>query len=767
MKTQRLHVAAALTLGVGLLVLVVGALSIVSAPFISHASPLNQVGNPCGNGFQINVIPPLPTQNDTVSVTYSAEWSYIPTPEHQSHQVMGSVIRLDAVYHVPEVGLPVIAGWGGEAGVGNLTSGTYTVQVYLTTVTSPTVFPPELCGTQSFTVYEEPQQAPEDLYVARTGVDSGDCTNSDFPCRTVQYAVDQAGEGNTIKVASGIYTGVQGRLASPGYGGPSVITQVVYLSKTVTIQGGYTATNWTTPDPEAHPTTLDAQGNGRVLFVTGNITPTIAGLHITGGNAAMLGGGGPSRGDDAGDGVYVITATVSLNNNWVFDNTATPSLCAYGGGLYFQSSSATLSGNKVFSNTGCVGGGVLVYDSTAVLDANTVFSNTGFQTGGGLSLANSVVTLTGNIVSSNTGYYGGGGVLVYESNATLNGNTITSNIITGDNSGGVALVRSNSTLNGNTIACNTSSGTGGGVGFFEGTATLINNVIADNRTNWAGGGIYVSDASADLLHNTIVRNVGGDGAGIYVTNNSTVAMTNTILVSHTVGITVAAGSTVALEGTLWGSGAWANTTDWGGPGTIITGTSAYNYWSDPAFVNPNAGDYHIRYVSAALNAGIDAGVTEDIDGDPRSDGYPDIGADELGVGLSVTKRAYPRAVEAGARLTYTIRVTNTGSADLHAVITDTLPLSVTLGGMLSGTVLLPGRTVVLPDGMVGITWTASITAPGSVWMETVVVTVEMGYSGLLTNVVEVTTEESATGIYTETVVARQRSIYLPLFLRNR
>jgi len=49
----------------------------------------------------------------------------------------------------------------------------------------------------------------------------------------------------------------------------------------------------------------------------------------------------------------------------------------------------------------------------------------------------------------------------------------------------------------------------------------------------------------------------------------------------------------------------------------------------------------------------------------------------------------------------------------------------------------------VPGGQ--ITWTPVITAPDGVWTETVVVTVEMDCVGLLTNVVEVTTEEGAAG----------------------
>ena len=96
----------------------------------------------------------------------------------------------------------------------------------------------------------------------------------------------------------------------------------------------------------------------------------------------------------------------------------------------------------------------------------------------------------------------------------------------------------------------------------------------------------------------------------------------------------------------------------------------------------------------------------------------------------MSKQADPDPVLAGAQLTYTICVTNTGNVTLTATVTDVLPKRVTPGGVL--------------------TWTPTITAPGGVWRETVTVTVEMSYLGLLTNVVRVTTEEGATGAYTAT-----------------
>ena len=103
------------------------------------------------------------------------------------------------------------------------------------------------------------------------------------------------------------------------------------------------------------------------------------------------------------------------------------------------------------------------------------------------------------------------------------------------------------------------------------------------------------------------------------------------LVSHTVGVKTGHSlSSISLEATLWGAGEWANGVDVQGvPGTVATGT--VNVWGDPGFVAPNSGDYHIGLGSAAVDRGVDGGVAEDIDGDPRPIGRPDLGVDEWGM----------------------------------------------------------------------------------------------------------------------------------------
>jgi uncharacterized repeat protein (TIGR01451 family) len=117
------------------------------------------------------------------------------------------------------------------------------------------------------------------------------------------------------------------------------------------------------------------------------------------------------------------------------------------------------------------------------------------------------------------------------------------------------------------------------------------------------------------------------------------------------------------------------------------------------------------------------------------------------VALSVTKQANPSLVQDGVPLTYTIHVANTGDVPLTATITDTLP------------------SHVIPTGV--LVWTPTITAPGGIWMQQVVVTVEAGYTGRLTNKVQVTTEEGAVGTASATVCANSCPIYLPLILKNR
>ncbi|HFD40604.1 MAG TPA: right-handed parallel beta-helix repeat-containing protein, partial [Anaerolineae bacterium] len=428
--------------------------------------------------------------------------------------------------------------------------------------------------------------------------------NSSTEYHTVQAGIDAAQAGDVVKVA--------GTCTVVGQHGN--LTQIAYIAKNITLQGGYTTTNWTTPDPAAHPTTLDAQGQGRVLYLSGSgIHPTIAGLRITGGDASKGGG------SNAGGGIYANQTSSTITNCLVYSNTAED-----GSAIYLNYGSDKLYGSEIWGNTGS-GPAVEVYGgSGTTLQHNTIRDNTGGNSyrGGGVSIYYaSNVTVQDNTISGNTTpFYGGGVSAVGSSNTALSRNTIAGN--TANQGGGVFIYNANAILSGNVITGNTAY-QGGGALFDEGTSTLVNNVVADNRASDAGAGIYVRRAALHLTHTTIARNSDGDGSGLYVTDESgqysTVVLTNTIIFSHAVGIAVAAGNTATLDATLW----QANGTDRGGAGTI---NHSHDYSGDPAF---KADGYHLRGNSAAIDKGVNAGVTTDIDGDtrPMDDGY-DLGADE-------------------------------------------------------------------------------------------------------------------------------------------
>ncbi|HBY94994.1 MAG: right-handed parallel beta-helix repeat-containing protein [Ardenticatenaceae bacterium] len=440
--------------------------------------------------------------------------------------------------------------------------------------------------------------SPGIRYVATRGVDAGACTLPESPCRTVQYAVDVASPADEIWVASGVYTSVKSL---------AIGNQVVFINKPVIIRGGYSATSWNRPGGVASGTILDAMGQGRVVSIIAARTVVLDGLGITGGDASGLGGG--LNDEAAGGGIYSFTSTLWINNSWIAGNKADA-----GGGVFLSQSHARFTGNTIAGNIARInGGGIYLSNSpTLILDGNSVVKNVARRNGGGLILDHSQALLDGNTVADNRAPYGGGLGLEYSA-ASLIGNVIRRN-------GATQVIETASSYD------------GGGLAVSHSDAVLDNNVIAENSAAGRGAGLFVWASRLRLRHTTLAGNTGGDGSGLHVLASwdqpSEVALANTILVSHTVGVTATKSSTVTLEATLWGRGASANRLDVGGTGAIFTGT--INLWDAPRFVDSLKGNYHIRPTSAAVDAGVDAGVDRDIDREHRPFGEaPDLGADEL------------------------------------------------------------------------------------------------------------------------------------------
>ena len=132
--------------------------------------------------------------------------------------------------------------------------------------------------------------APADVDAAVLYVAPGGNCGGASPCyASVQGALDAAADGDTIKVAQGAYT--------------STGAQVARVEKAVTLAGGYSITNWTTPYPDTQPSVLDAEGaDRRGIYVDGTgLGPIIlSGLTVQGGAPQAAGEDPP-----LGGGIYI------------------------------------------------------------------------------------------------------------------------------------------------------------------------------------------------------------------------------------------------------------------------------------------------------------------------------------------------------------------------------------------------------------------------------------------------------------------------------
>ncbi|MEZ4644910.1 MAG: choice-of-anchor Q domain-containing protein [Chloroflexota bacterium] len=180
-------------------------------------------------------------------------------------------------------------------------------------------------------------------------------------------------------------------------------------------------------------------------------------------------------------------------------------------------------------------------------------------------------------------------------------------------------------------------GSGGGIAVdYVAPLTMTNNVIMDNQAI-SGDGISINtDSDVRMFHNTLARNhdsaiqiIGAQHAGqhcyTFTFICTHVAMSNTLIVSHAVGISVT-GLAVSVEadGILWHQ-------------TPMT-TAVFTTTNTPiSITHISVGDpllaadgYHLLAGSAAVDQGVVTAVTQDIDHESRPQGVaPDLGADEL------------------------------------------------------------------------------------------------------------------------------------------
>ncbi len=241
-----------------------------------------------------------------------------------------------------------------------------------------------LCALAPLWLSQFTAAAPESTsrYVATTGIDSGDCSNSLTPCATIQYAHDQAMVGDTIQIAPGTYVGG------------------VNVTKSIILEGTNAAT-----------TVIDGNGGDYAVSTFGAADAlTIRRLTVRG---ASFG---------------VVSASQTLIEEAIIRDNHPPA-GNHGGGLWIWGPT-TIRYTSVISNSGLYGGGIDASGSLTVTHS-LIHANVVQESGGGIYLSgNGSVglvensTISGNHSdSANAGLgIGSPGVQLTLRNATVTGN---------------------------------------------------------------------------------------------------------------------------------------------------------------------------------------------------------------------------------------------------------------------------------------------------------------------------------------------------------
>jgi len=361
-----------------------------------------------------------------------------------------------------------------------------------------------------------------------------------------------------------------------------------------------------------------------------------------------------------GGGVFVRDgAWARLSNNDILSNTATD-----GGGVSINQAVVELVGNRIENNTATVwsGGGVLVtLTSTVGITGSTIANNRTAWSGGGVAVESfdgvADVRLVDNTIRENQAEGWGGGVLLwYVESADLRSNGILSNTTTQHGGGGIALGGSSAIFQGNQIYGNQAADSGGGLNVSPGSSVaLYGDRVYDNRATNFGGGVAMWRSTLVADRAVFTGNRAGTGGGFHLSAGTLYTLSNNLIAQNEadwggaldiaqsggrlINCTIAYNTAHTATGGIRAFGllptqtlAITNTILWGNGGDDLEGSGyvvSYsdveegiagtgNFSSDPLFVDPAGGDYHLRAGSPCIDAGTSVGApTVDLEGHAR------------------------------------------------------------------------------------------------------------------------------------------------------
>ena len=337
----------------------------------------------------------------------------------------------------------------------------------------------------------------------------------------IQTAITYAQDGDEIEVAPGTY-----------------YEAINFKKRAIRL--------YSSGEPEV--TTIDANGAYHVVKCVNGEGPStvLEGFTITGGNAN---GGWP---DNYGGGMYNQGSSPTVTNCIFTGNSAT-----FGGGMYNNNNSNPTVNKCIFTgNSASSGGGMYNYQNSSPTVTNSTFSGNAAATGGGggmYNLTNSCPAVTGcnftgntagsdgggmdnrvgsdpnvtNCTFSNNSAAGeGGGMENYDSNSTLTNCTFTSN--TAQYGGGMYNYNSSPPMADCNFTGNTADTDGGGIYNDNSSPTVTDCNFTGNTADTDGGGMYNNWCSSKVIGCNFTGNTADNGGGIYNGSVSTTVLTNCI-----------------------------------------------------------------------------------------------------------------------------------------------------------------------------------------------------------------------------------------------
>lgn len=391
--------------------------------------------------------------------------------------------------------------------------------------------------------------------------------------------------------------------------GALTLTNVAVLSNTVPHHGaGVNVNGDLTLNGGEFRNNHTATGVGGALHVSGH--SLISGVHFVDNSSRNHGGA-----------AYLL-GSAAIHDTLFQGNQCTAYQCD--GGALFSFSTTEVSASQFLHNVAQDHGGAMEAPGTITITGSLFAHNQSVYSSGGALAVSGQIAVTASQFISNTARNNGAAI---EATAALDRNPfLLSDVHFQDNlstlgAGGALKVSGPFLITRSTFLHNRALEGGAIAHIFLGDGDIANTLFVANEA--AGAAMHLQSAGAVRVRHATIVGAAPSGAAISVLTG-TVAITNTIVASHTVAIARIDGH-VSQDYNLFS----ANGSDL--DGQISGGAHSFN--ASPQFVAETAGDYHLQPASPAVDAGANAHIYEDFDGDarPYNHGF-DIGFDELTIG---------------------------------------------------------------------------------------------------------------------------------------